>query len=154
MPHLDLFWTLPEMVPPALPWADVAKYQKYQTTHMKLQISKWQKGNGHATASGKGKADERTTALMMKIGLEQQKQIQLSRETPETRNMQNKKNQFCPLYVASTSSTQPLGSTQKTSSQTELRRRFSYAWMAQAAESFSPSPDGSAGKYRRKHQQA
>lgn len=119
---------------------------------------------------------ENYSSLMMKIGLEQQKQIQVSRETPETKNMQNKK-QFCPLYAASTSSSQPLGSTQKTSSQIELRRRFklggsdttnhpavpcappwmkatSYACMAQAAENFNPSPDGSTGKHRRKHQQA
>lgn len=110
---------------------------------------------------------------MMKIGLEQQKQIQVSTETPETKNMQKEK-QFCPLYAASTSSTQPLGSTQKTSSQTELRRRVKhsgsdttkhpaapcappqikptgYAW---AAENFNPSPHGSTGKHRRKHQKA
>lgn len=109
----------------------------------------------------------------MKTGLEQQIQIQVSRETPEKKNMQKKK-QFCPLYSASTSSTRPLGSTQKTSSQTELKRRFKhggsdttnhpaspcapprvkptgYAW---ATENFNPSPDGSTGKYRRKRQQA
>lgn len=55
---------------------------------------------------------EHCSSLMMKTELEQRKQIQVSRETPETKNMQKKK-LFCPLYTASTSSTQPLGSTQK-----------------------------------------